>query len=127
EAIDAIHQNPEIPVRLICGPCMICPPCPHLRRRADRCIGGHGMALRDELKDLDVLQRLGMAYGDTMSARALFSRLYERIESALEICGYGDGVARSREWSICGGENVNARYAKGRAAGLGFLDAPFGH
>jgi hypothetical protein len=91
---------------------------------ARRCVGGHGMALRDELKDLDLLQRLGLQYGDILTARALFTRLYAAIASARQICGYGDGVARSREWSVCGGDDVNAGYAKGRAAGLGFLHQP---
>ncbi|HEO72035.1 MAG TPA: hypothetical protein ENN80_12285 [Candidatus Hydrogenedentes bacterium] len=121
EAIDIIQKNPDIPIRLICGPCMICPPCPQMHPNANGCVGGHGMALRDELKDLDVLQRLGLRYGDTLTARRLFTRLYAEIASAKQICGYGDGIARSREWSICGGDDVNARYAKGRAAGLGFL------
>ena len=121
EAIDRVQKNPDIPVRLVCGPCMICPPCPHLRPEEDHCIGGHGMALRDELKDLEVLQRLGMQYDDTMPARKLLGLLYERVPSAKDVCGYGDGVVRSREWSICGGEAVNERYEKGRAAGLGML------
>ncbi|MCP4643342.1 MAG: hypothetical protein GY851_23045 [bacterium] len=121
EAIDIIHKNPNVPVKLVCGPCMICPPCPHMAMGAGRCIGGYGMALRDELKDLDVLQTLGMAYGDTLSARELFTRLYDRIVSAKTVCGFGDGVSRSREWRVCGGDDVNSRYEKGRAAGLGFL------
>lgn len=121
EAIDVIHKNPDIPIKLICGPCMICPPCPRLLPAANHCVGGHGMGLRDELKDLDLLQRLGLKYGDTLSARVLFSRLYAEVASSREICGYGDGIERSREWSICGGKEVNLRYERGRMEGLGFL------
>lgn len=60
EAIDIVHKNPEIPVRLVRGCCMICPPCPRFLPASNRCVGGHGMALRDELKDLEVLRRLGL-------------------------------------------------------------------
>jgi hypothetical protein len=126
EAIDIIHGNPEIPIRLVCGPCTICPPCHYLHEPSGYCIGGHGMALRDELKDLEVLQRLGLNYGDTLPARELYTRLFEKVTSALHVCGHGDGVERSTEWSVCGGADVNTRYAKGRAAGLGFLTVPEG-
>ena len=80
------------------------------------------MALRDELKDLDVLQRLGLHYGDIRPAREVYTRLFEQIASTREICGYGDGVVRSPEWRVCGGPNGNPGYEKARAAGLGFLD-----
>jgi hypothetical protein len=122
EAIDIIQKDPEIPIRLICGPCMICPPCPSLDPGSGLCIGGCGMSLRDELKDLDVLQRLGLRYGDVLPAREYFARLYERIPSSRDICGHGDGVERSPEWRVCGGPDGDPRYVKGRAAGLGFLD-----
>lgn len=121
EAIEIIHENPEIPIKLICGPCMICPPCPHLLLEKNQCVGGHSMALRDELKDLDVLQRLGLAYGDVLPARELYQRLFDRIHSTTEICGHGDGVERSPEWRVCGGPDGDARYLRAREAGLGFL------
>jgi len=123
EAIDVIHEDPEIPIRMICGPCMICPPCPSYDLSSGLCIGGRSMSLRDELKDLDVLQRLGLEYGDVLPARELFTRLYERVASTREICGHGDGVERSPEWRVCGGPDGDPRYVKGRAAGLGFLDS----
>lgn len=121
EAIEVIHENPEIPIKLICGPCMICPPCPHLLLEKNQCIGGKSMALRDELKDLDVLQRLGLTYGDVLPARELFQRLFDRIHSTTEVCGHGDGIERSPEWRVCGGPDGDARYVRAREAGLGFL------
>jgi len=122
EAALIFCRNPTVPVRLVQGPCMICPPCPHYHPASGKCIGGHSMSLRDELKDLDVLQRLGLEYGAVLPAQKLLTLLYRRIPSALDICGHGDGVERSPEWRVCGGERVNERYAVGRAAGLGFLD-----
>jgi hypothetical protein len=122
EAIDIIQKNPQIPIRLICGPCMICPPCPHYHPRSGLCVGGHSMSLRDELKDLDVLQKLGLKYGDVLPAAEYFSRLYTQIASTQQICGHGDGIERSPEWRVCGGQGGDLRYVKGRGAGLGFLD-----
>jgi hypothetical protein len=121
EAIDIVQQRPEIPIELVRGPCMICPPCHGYDPAGDRCIAGVGMALRDELKDLDVLQRLGMAYGDRLPAHELFARLYDRIPSTRVICGHGDGVYRGPEWRVCGGPEGDTRYVKARDEGLGFL------
>ena len=77
------------------------------------------MALRDQKKDLDVLQKLGLKYGDTLPARRLLKRLYERIPSTRDICGYGDGEVRAPEWRICGDPEGNAAYKKAREAKLG--------
>jgi hypothetical protein len=122
EAIDVIHQNPDVPVTLIRGTCMICPPCSRYDAKTTSCLGGRSMALRDQKKDLDVLQKLGLKYGDTLPARKLYELLFARVRSALDVCGYGDGEERAREWSICGGSEVNERYGKAREAKLGIGD-----
>jgi len=119
EAIDAIHKNPDIPVTLVPGCCMICPPCSHYDPETNLCLGGKSMALRDQKKDLDVLQKLGLKYGDSLPARKLYERLYERIPSTRDICGYGDGRERAREWRICGDPEGREGYRMARAAKLG--------
>jgi hypothetical protein len=119
EAIDAIQQRPEIPVELVCGPCMICPPCHGYDPAFGLCVADVGMALRDELKDLDVLQRLGLEYGATLPAKTLFALLYERIPSTRLVCAHQDGIHRGREWRICGGAEGDPRYARAREEGLG--------
>ncbi len=119
EAIDVIQQQPDIPVMLIAGVCMICPPCGKYDPANKLCVGGRSMALRDQKKDLDVLQKLDLSYGDTLPARQLFQRLYERILSTREICGYGDGETRATEWSICGSAEQGDAYQKARAVQLG--------
>jgi hypothetical protein len=77
------------------------------------------MGLRDQKKDLDVLQKLGLTYGDTLPARKLYKLLYERISSTRDICGYGDGEERAPEWRVCGDPEGNETYRKARAATLG--------
>jgi hypothetical protein len=119
EAIDVIQKNPEIPVTLVAGCCMICPPCSHYEPETNLCLGGRGMALRDQKKDLDVLQKLGLKFGDTLPARKLYELLYARIFSTRDICGYGDGEERASEWRICGDPEGNETYRKARAAMLG--------
>lgn len=118
EAIDAIHRAPDIPVMLVPGCCMICPPCSHYEPKSNLCLGGRSMALRDEKKDLDVLQRLGLKYGDTLPARKLYELVFARIPSTRAICAYGDGKVGAPEWSICGDDKDQA-YQKARAVNLG--------
>jgi hypothetical protein len=119
EAIDAIHKNPKIPVTLVRGTCMICPPCSRYEAETTLCLGGKSMALRDQKKDLDVLQKLGLQYGDTLPAREMYELLYERVPSTRDVCGYGDGEERSFEWRICGDPEGQESYRKARAAKLG--------
>ena len=77
------------------------------------------MNLRDQKKDLDVLQLLGLQYADTLPARRLYRLLFQRISTTTQICGYGDGVVRGAEWSICGGQRGNDAYRKAREANMG--------
>jgi hypothetical protein len=123
EAIAAIHRNPEIPITLIAGPCMICPPCHHLHPETNLCIGGVGMGLRDQKKDLDVLKRLDLRYGDTLSARELYARLYAAIASTTEICGSRAGIATAPEWRVCGGPDGDPCYVRARRENLGIPGA----
>jgi len=120
EAIQVVQRKPEIPITLIPGVCMICPPCPSYDAESKLCLGGNSMGLRDQKKDLDVLQRLGLKYGDTLPARKLFGLVRERITSTMEICGFGDGEARSLEWSVCGSvKGAASRFQKAREEMLG--------
>ena len=119
EAIDIIQKDPEIPVTLVAGCCQICPPCSKYDPKTNWCVYKIGAGLRDEKKDLDVLQLLGLKYGDTLPARELYRLLFERIPSTRLICGYSDGVIRGREWIICGDPEGDERYAKARQARLG--------
>lgn len=119
EVIQAMQANPAIPVRLVRGCCMVCPPCSRYEPRTNCCLGGNSMALRDQKKDLDVLYALGLEFGAVLPARDLLRQLYAAIRSTTQICGYGDGVARSPEWGVCGGPEGHPGYPLGRAKGLG--------
>ena len=119
EAIDIIQKNPDIPITLKRGCCMICPPCGSYDPQSGFCVGGHGMSIRDQKKDLDVLQLLGLKYGDTLPARQLYCMLFERIPSTRMVCAYGDGVVRGAEWTICRDPAGSEAYKKARATNMG--------
>ena len=119
ECILVMQSNPDIPVELVHGPCMVCPPCSAYDAASNLCIGGKGMGLRDDKKDLDTLRRLGLRYGDIVPARELLRNLYRAVKSTTDICGYGDGVARSREWSVCSEPTGKESFVRARRAGLG--------
>ena len=53
----------------------------------------------ERLKDLNVLQRLGLNYGDTRSARDLFTRLSLSIKNLEGLCRYPDNPYG--KWSEC--------------------------
>ncbi len=119
ECIVAMQKNPEMPVELIHGPCMVCPPCKFYRRSQNLCGAPKSMGLRDEKKELDTLRLLGLSFGDVLPARELMQRLYGAIASTTQVCGHGDGIERGREWSVCGGAGGSEAFVRGREAGLG--------
>lgn len=120
EVLDVMRKKPDIPVTLVRGCCMICPPCSAYDSATGLCIGGHGMGLRDQKKDLDVLRRLGLNYGDTLPAKVLYQRLFRRIRSAKEICGFQDGIERGEAWTIC--DTIAKRaYERSRVSGMGVV------
>lgn len=113
EVLDAMARNPMIPVTLVQGCCMVCPSCAAYQPDTGLCIGSSlgsiGIGLRDELKDLTVLEALGLEYGAVLPARDLFRELFGKVRSTNQICGWGDGVSRSPEWKVCGTPDPESR------------------
>ena len=91
------------------------------------------MAVRDEHKDLSVLKAMGLRYGDVLSARALYQRLFASVPTMTSIClftAHPDEKPPSYDWrSGCSSIN-SARsevfYAVARRDGMGIpgLAAP---
>ncbi len=54
------------------------------------------LAVFNRKRDLDILQRLGLAPGDTRRARYLYTLLFERVETPVGICAYD-----TPGWSGC--------------------------
>ncbi|OGV51532.1 MAG: hypothetical protein A2017_01815 [Lentisphaerae bacterium GWF2_44_16] len=122
EVLEICRNNPETPIKLISGPCMICAPCPGYFPDTGFCSQNFCMGLRDQKKDIDVLVSLGLNYGDVLPAYKLFDLLFEKISSTAQICGFGNAIKTGPAWSICGGENKldgSLEFKKARKAGLG--------
>jgi len=111
-----ILKEPDVPIELISGPCMICPACPLYDAENNLCVGKIGIGLRDEKKDLNVLQMTDLKYGDIMPAKDLLMHVYSKITDTVDACGWHDGVKRSPEWSVC-----TCSYVKGREKAINEL------
>ena len=104
EAVIMCRRHPEMPIKLVAGPCMICEPCPGFHPDTGVCSADFGMGLRDQKKDLDTLQALGLAYGDVLPAAELFRRLFEKIKNLTHVCGFINARRTGPAWTICSGE-----------------------
>lgn len=112
EPLVRMRDQPEIEVELVEGACMVCPPCHGWDPKRNIC--DTTCALRDRLKDLNVLQTLGLAPGEVRPARQLYELIWERIPDVQVICGKRNREAL--EWADCGGIR-DGRYAKARQRG----------
>lgn len=117
EILQRIKRDPDIPITLIEGTCQVCDCCDGFVPENGRCVHGGGL-IRDYKKDLDCFQKLGLWPGDTLPARELFALVFERVPSTRDVCGYGDGIVRSNEWSVCGGPEGNPAYVVSREKGM---------
>ena len=102
---------------------MMCAPCPYRVPGLNACVNNRGSGgLPNQLRDLRVLQRLGLAYGQTVNARDLYRLILERIPGTLEFCRI-EHSKPSIWWTGCGSATVDSEnYEKGRrllAAELG--------
>lgn len=95
-----MEDNPDILVTLTEGCCMICDPCFEYHAGENICIRTH---IKNQLRDLNILEKLGMKPGDSMSAKELYERVYARIGSLRDICAWGDELDTAPFWSPCNG------------------------
>jgi hypothetical protein len=108
EILQRMIENPEIPVHLVEGDCMVCPPCHSFDPLSGACVAGCG--LRDRRKDLDTMQLLDVLPGETYTARELLDRYHRLIHDTGQTCDYGDG--NIAEWKPCGTARTGA-YTRG--------------
>jgi hypothetical protein len=115
ELLQLILKEPDAEIELTGGAdAMMCAPCPC--RCPDRgiCIGPghiHSGGLMNELKDLRILQILGLVFGDTLPAKELYTRIFTRIPTTVGSCAIEQAVPELSAWwdpCPCGG------YERGR-------------
>jgi len=124
EFLDMILNNkPDVPVTLVRGAdWMMCAPCPWYDSRKSTCFTGQvsSAGLFNELKDLNVLQRLGLTYGTTMKAKELYNLIFEKIPVASGVCALEADIPAYSIWRDgCGSEDVRHNYEKGREMLMG--------
>ena len=114
EMLQLILRQPDVKITLVEGAdWMMCGPCPS--RAENKCVHSLGKGgLSNQLRDMRVLQRLGLDYGVTMNALALYRMILEKIPSTLQICRF-DNPSTSMWHSGCGKRRVNSPdYERGR-------------
>ena len=120
EVLNVCINNPDIPIRLIKGPCMICPPCRGYHETENLCDRSPGISVRDQKKDLEFLRLTGLAYNDVLPAREIFKKIFENIPSTTDVCGNGNFIQTGVGWRICNGPSGDEAYRKAIASKLGF-------
>lgn len=101
---------------------MMCAPCPY-RTAREHCVIHRGAGgLANQLRDLRVLQQLGLTFGDTLPARNLFRLIFDRIPGTLQVDKL-DHAAPSVWGDPCGAETTDAEaYAHGKALLMAALE-----
>ena len=116
ELLAWILESPDVRVRLVPhADWMMCGPCPYREDRLNACVNNRGTGgLSNQMRDLRVLQILGLSYGDVMNGRALYRLLLERIPGTYALC-HLDASRPSVWWTGCGAADADSpAYAKGR-------------
>jgi len=100
ELRERMRENPNILVTLTEGCCMVCDPCFEYHKGENICIRTH---IKDQLRDLMLLEKLDMKPGDTLTAKEIYKRVYARIGSLYDVCAWGDKLDTAPFWSPCDG------------------------
>ena len=119
ELLQHILKNPDTKITMAeRADWMMCAPCPNRVPELNACVNVLGSGgLSNQKRDLDVLQILGLTYGSTMPAHALYRLIFEKIPSTQTVCGRSSGYP-SVWWDTCAQDNRergNPNYEKGRA------------
>ena len=84
-----LERDGDVNIKLVPGAdWMMCGPCPSRLAETNACICGRisSGGLYNEMKDLNVLQALGLTYGTTMKAGDLYRLIFERIPTVDGVC-----------------------------------------
>lgn len=115
ELLQHVMEHPEVNIQMVGGADdMMCQPCPVRCPGRGTCMGPgfvHSGGLFNELKDLRILQILGLTFGQALPARELFQRIFQRIPTTVNRCAIERLVPETSVWwdpCPCGG------YEKGR-------------
>lgn len=119
EMIQHILKHPDTPITLVRGAdWMMCGPCPDRVAERNACVCGAigSGGLYNEMKDLNVLQALGLTYGATMKAKDMYRLIFERIPKVDGICALAPEIVDLSVWRDACGRTPGfcPTYEKGR-------------
>lgn len=116
ELIELILKEPDRLVTMApYADWMMCAPCPSRAPALNACVNNKGSGgLPNQMRDLRVLQKLGLTYGSTLKARDLYQLIFTRISGTLEICRI-EHSKPSVWYTGCGSATTNREsYDRGR-------------
>jgi hypothetical protein len=123
ELLQHMFRNKELKIELAPhADWMMCAPCPFRAPALNACVNNKGAGgLSNQMRDLRVLQKLGLVFGSVMNARALYRLLFERIPGTCAICRL-DHAGASVWHTGCGTQTEDVEnYEKGKALLLSIL------
>lgn len=124
ELIELILKEPDTLITMApCADWMMCAPCPHRVPELNACVNQKGSGgLPNQVRDLRVLQKLGLTFGATLKAGALYRLIFERISGTLEICRF-EQSSPSVWWDGCAVLTANNEmYENGKRMLIARLD-----
>jgi hypothetical protein len=116
ELIELVMKRPDTLIAMApSADWMTCAPCPDRVADLNACVTHRGAGgLPNQMRDLRVLQKLGLCYGSTLKAQDLYRLIFERIAGTLEICRF-EHPYPSLWWDPCAATTANSEsYEKGR-------------
>lgn len=97
-----LGDNPEVTITLVRdADWMMCAPCPYRNPIIGSCHTGRNGSgeLYCQMKDLNVMQVLGLTYGTTMKARDFYRHAFEKIPTTAWICALdNEGIPPHSVW-----------------------------
>jgi len=109
-----INRNPDLLIKMAPGAdWMICAPCATRSPKLNACMNTGEIV--SQQRDLRLLQKLGLKYGDTIKARDLYRLIFERIATTHgtpDIC-LRNNTMPSLWCDSCSGQTPIERYEKG--------------
>ena len=114
-----LNERPDVPIRLVRGAdWLMCAPCPYRFDDLNACVTGRNACggLYNEIKDLNMLQALGLTYGTVMEGAKLLRLILEEIPEHAGVCALDNSglPPHSVWWNGCDAREAPDGYKKGR-------------
>lgn len=114
-----LNENPEIMMTMVPGAdWMMCAPCPWRAPERNACVTGRNCCggLYNQIKDLNVLQVLGLSYGSKIKAGEFYRLALEKIPRVEWVCALdnADLMPHSLWWNACDARKPQTPYQTGR-------------